>query len=143
MTITRYYRVAVNLPQISESYDYHLPEDQTHPILERGALVLVPFGSQIVQGVVLEEVAHPSVAETRPIQEILDEKTVIPAHLLSLAQQMCQVTLSNLGEWMGLLLPSGLEQKSEWLYQWQGGESDFALSPLQKRARQGQYRIHL
>lgn len=135
MTPRRYFRIAVNLTQIGECYDYHLPEDLEQQNPEAGALVLVPFGSQTVQGVVVEKVIQPMVSETRPILEVLDEKAVLNAHLLTLSLRMSEETFSPLGEWIGLLLPTGLEQKLDRLYRWSGGEPDFALSPLQKRIK--------
>ena len=46
--------VAVNIPTISGVFDYSVPpalEKDIHP----GALVVVPFGKQVVQGIVVEQ----------------------------------------------------------------------------------------
>ena len=63
--MTTYVEVAVNLPRARGPFHYHLPpelEGQVRP----GCLVVVPFGTQVTQGVVLGFVERPQVAETRP-----------------------------------------------------------------------------
>lgn len=128
----RYFQVAINLPQISEVYEYHLPQSLESCSLEVGALVLVPFGSKVVQGVIWEEVDSPTVAATRPIQQIIDHQTVFPPLLLKLAQRLAEETLTPLGEWIGFLLPEGYKQRSDWLYRWQGETAVLNWTPLQK-----------
>ena len=51
--MTTYLEVAVNVPQVSGTFHYHLPSDWEEPITP-GCLVTIPFGKQTVQGVVLE-----------------------------------------------------------------------------------------
>jgi primosomal protein N' (replication factor Y) len=58
--------VAINLPQISDCFHYHLPSDLSSPV-EPGSLVIVPFGAQRVQGVVLSFIDTPEVSKTRPV----------------------------------------------------------------------------
>ncbi len=75
--MTRYVEVAVNVPRISGVFHYHLPaqlEDQ----IQVGNLVVAPFGKQIVQGVVLQFIDQPEVADTRPIQGLLDREISLP-----------------------------------------------------------------
>jgi primosomal protein N' (replication factor Y) len=50
--MTEYIQAAVNVPQISGVFDYHLPLELEGKI-QLGCLVAVPFGKQLVQGVVL------------------------------------------------------------------------------------------
>lgn len=133
MTSRRYYRVAVNLPHIGEPFDYHLTDEQSGLELERGALVLVPFGAQIVQGVVFAEVEKPAVETTREIRQVLFARTLLPPHLLQLAIRLSEETLAPLGQWISLLLPAGIEQRSEWAYQWSGKEATTPLTISQQR----------
>ena len=70
--------VAINLPQISGCFHYHLPEALSDAVLP-GSLVIVPFGAQRVQGVVLRFIDTPEVAETRPVEEVVDEKPALTA----------------------------------------------------------------
>ncbi len=129
----RYFQIAVNLPQFNEVYDYHLPESLEKEPLEVGALVLVPFGSRVVQGIVMGEVSTPSVHTTRPIQQILDHRTVIPPALLKIAQNLAEAYLTPLGQWISFLLPEGFEQRSDWLYRWKGESAVIKWTPLQKQ----------
>ncbi|MCX8061635.1 MAG: DEAD/DEAH box helicase, partial [Anaerolineales bacterium] len=129
----RYFQVALNLPQLTEVYEYHLPDPLETCALEVGALVLVPFGSQQVQGVVWREVESPSVDATRPIQQILENRAILTPFLLELAQRMAEETLTPLGDWIGFLLPEGYKQRSAWLYRWKGETAAVNWTPLQKQ----------
>ena len=53
--MTTYLEIAVNVPQVSGVFHYHLPPELEGQI-GRGHLVEVPFGRVRVQGVVLGEV---------------------------------------------------------------------------------------
>ena len=108
-------QIAVNVPTISGVFDYHLPEQligQVGP----GHLVTVPFGRQTVQGVVLELVNQPSVAETKPVYELLDPLPVLTAVQLELAKRMAASTLNSLAAMIELMLPSGLSQQADQLF---------------------------
>ena len=64
-------RIAVNVPSRKGVFDYRLPlelEGNVHV----GHLVTVPFGRQTVQGVILELVPNPAVAETKTVISLLD-----------------------------------------------------------------------
>ncbi len=127
----RYFQVALNLPQIGEVFDYHLPESLENCRLDVGALVLVPFASQRVQGVVWREVETPSIPSTRPIDQILDGQSVLSPLLLKLAQRLAEETLTPLGMWIGFLLPEGYKQRSDWIYRWRGQVGITNWTPLQ------------
>ena len=71
-----YAQIAVNVPAVSGVFDYHLPEHLVGK-LGPGQLVTVPFGKQTVQGVVLGLINQPSVAETKPILDLLDPLPVL------------------------------------------------------------------
>lgn len=129
----RFFQVALNLPQATEVYDYHLPEADESAVIETGALVLVPFGSQRAQGVIWKEVDAPSVVSTRPIERILENKSVLTPMLLRLAQRLAEETLTPLGEWIGFLLPEGTKQRSDWLYRWKGDRAVMDWTPLQRQ----------
>ncbi|MBX3048108.1 MAG: primosomal protein N' [Anaerolineales bacterium] len=102
-----YLRVAVNLPQVSGVFDYHSPPELSGR-LRPGHLVLAPFGPRQVQGVVLEQVAQPEVAETKAIALLLDEDPVLTALQLQLAQHLAESCLAPLAACIGLMLPPGL-----------------------------------
>jgi primosomal protein N' (replication factor Y) len=107
--------IAVNVPQVRGVFHYHLPpelENRAGP----GHFVLVPFGKQTVQGVILNRVEQPSVAETRPVLELLDPKPVLTPHLISLASWLAENNLTSLAAVIDLMLPPGLSQHTETVY---------------------------
>jgi len=111
-----YVEVAINLPQIFNTYHYHLPTDLVECVMP-GSLVIVPFGKQRAQGVILRFVETPEVAETRPIEDIMDEKPALTSSQMALAQWLADETLSPLGTCINLMLPSGLSQYTDTLIQ--------------------------
>lgn len=129
-----YVEVAINLPQISDSYHYHLPPELVGSV-EPGSLVIVPFGSQRVQGVVMRFIETPEVADTRPVEALVDEKPALTPELMALADWMAYETLSSLGVCIDLMLPAGLSQRTDTLVHLnEEVEIDLSsLSPLEKR----------
>ena len=108
-------RIAVNVPSIAGIFDYHLPSELEGRI-SVGHLVTVPFGRQTVQGVVLELVSQPSVAETKPILDLLDPLPVLTGVQLEQAKQMAESTLNPLAAIIDMMLPSGLGQQADTLF---------------------------
>ncbi|MDY6846611.1 MAG: primosomal protein N' [Chloroflexota bacterium] len=129
-----YVEVAINLPQISDSFHYHLPSDLVG-IVQPGSLVIVPFGKQRVQGLVLRFIETPEVADTRPVEEIVDEKPALTPGLMALAKWMAHETLASLGACINLMLPSGLSQRTDTLVHLREDieTESIELSPLEKR----------
>jgi primosomal protein N' (replication factor Y) len=111
-----YVEIAVNVPQVSAVFDYHLPEEFQNQIVP-GHLVEVPFGKQQVQGVILRFIEHPSIPETRSITTLLDPQPVLTPTLIALAQHLATTSLTPLASWIGLMIPAGLGQLSDTLYQ--------------------------
>lgn len=110
-----YARVVVNVPAVGGEFDYSVPPELAGEI-QAGCLVVVPFGQQTVQGVVLELVERPSVADTRPILELLDPLPVLTAAQLALARALADTTLQPLAAMVDLMLPAGLGQHADILY---------------------------
>jgi len=84
-----YVEVAINLSKISGSFHYHLPpelEEKVHP----GVLVIVPFGHQRVQGIVTRFITVPDISETKPVEELVDEKAVLTPTQIALAHWMAE-----------------------------------------------------
>jgi primosomal protein N' (replication factor Y) len=129
-----YVEVAVNLPQISDTYHYHLPDDLTGPV-QPGVLVIVPFGKQRVQGVVLRAVERPEVSKTRPVEALVDEQPALTPAQIELAHWLAEKTLAPLGACINLMLPPGLSQRTDTLVRLNPGREidEAALSPLEKR----------
>lgn len=143
--MTVYVEVAVNQPQITALFDYHLPEDLIDSVFP-GSLVTVPFGKQTVQGIIWRFVDHPQVTETKAVLSVLDSQPVFTPAQLSLAQWLAENTLSPLALCFGLMLPPGLSKHADTLYQLnQPALEGQTLSDLQRRladllARRGDLR---
>ena len=85
--MTAFAQIAVNIPTVTGVFDYSVPPELEGQI-GAGHLVTVPFGRQTVQGVVLELVGQSSVAETKPILDLLDPLPVLTGCQIELAKQM-------------------------------------------------------
>jgi primosomal protein N' (replication factor Y) len=109
-------KIAVNVPTVTGVFDYALPPELEGRI-GAGHLVTVPFGKQTVQGVVLELVAEPSVAETRPVLDLLDPQPVLNIVQIELARQLAEATLNPLAAIINLMLPVGLAQQADTLFE--------------------------
>ena len=129
-----YALVSVNVKQIERGYSYSVPEEMQAEI-QVGSLVTVPFGKQIVQGVVLEFTPRPDLSEILGILE-LNSATVLSPAQLWLAQWLAESTFAPLGACISLMIPSGLSQRADLLVQpTEPGLADpgQGLSPTQKR----------
>jgi primosomal protein N' (replication factor Y) len=107
-----YADVAVNVAQVKGSYHYHIP-DSLQGQLSPGQLVIVPFGSQTVQGIILKTLSQPEVPKTKDIRKILDPIPVVTGHQIELARQLSRTTLSPLGITLHAMLPGGLSKKAD------------------------------
>jgi primosomal protein N' (replication factor Y) len=111
-----YLEIAVNVPQVSGVFHYHLPPELEGKI-QPGHLVAVPFGKQHVQGVVLRQVDAPAVAETRSVLALIDPEVALTAAQLALAEHLAGSTLAPLSNCIDLMLPAGLSQMADVCYQ--------------------------
>lgn len=107
--------VAINLPHVRGTFDYHVPEELQSSI-EIGQLITVPFGSRQAQGIIVGRCQQPGVEETRPIGDLLDLTPVITPAQLELAHWMAKTYRSSLIESLTLMLPPGLSQQTDSLY---------------------------
>lgn len=128
----KYVELAVNVPKVSGVFHYHVPPELGER-LRPGHLVLAPFGKLIVQGVVLRGIDTPDVAETRPIESLLDDEPVLTAAQLQLAQQLAAHTLAPLAACISLMLPPGIGQAADVFYRLTAAGEAFSgeLGPLQ------------
>jgi primosomal protein N' (replication factor Y) len=127
----RFIEIAVNVPQVSGVFHYHLP-DELYGQVKKGHLVLVPFGARTVQGVALGFVERPMVAETKPVLELVDPAVSLTDMQIQLAQAMAQEWLAPLAACIGLMLPPGIDQQADLLYSARGRLPD-ELTSTQKR----------
>jgi primosomal protein N' (replication factor Y) (superfamily II helicase) len=115
MTQTTYIEVAVNVPQVSGLFHYHVPPELVSQIVP-GSLVVAPFGKQHVQGIAVRLVASAEGRETRPIEAVVDPLPVLTSTQLELGRWMAEETLSPLAACYSLMIPPGLNQQSDTLF---------------------------
>ncbi|MEK6256123.1 MAG: DEAD/DEAH box helicase family protein, partial [Chloroflexota bacterium] len=131
-----YLEIAVNVPRISGVFHYHLPDNLTAKV-QPGHLVLVEFGKQTVQGVVLRGIAEPEVAETKPVIAIVDDGVVLTPAQIELARHISQHSLAPLAVCVGLMLPAGISKQADTLYILNPAKEDggtlTTMSPVQTR----------
>ena len=108
-------RLAVNLPAVSGLFDYAIPSELAGQV-GIGCLVTAPFGKQMVQGVVMELVERASVVETKLIESLLDPVPVVTVPQIELAKWMSAHYLQPLAAMIGMMLPVGLGQQADTLY---------------------------
>jgi primosomal protein N' (replication factor Y) len=128
-----YLEIAVNVSHVDDVFHYHLPPELEGRV-QTGHLVVVPFGEQRVQGVVLRQVAAPAVPETRPVAELVDPKAVVTPDQIRFAEALAAEANMTLAAAVNLMLPAGLAQHADRLFSLLPGPRDPAgLSALQKR----------
>lgn len=106
----RYAEVSVHSPAAQrQTFSYEIP---AHLSVEAGQAVWVPFGSKVLQGIVLVLSDYPAVSETREIAGIIEARPLLsPAHI-SLAYWTSQYYLAPLFDAVALMLPPGFERKT-------------------------------
>jgi primosomal protein N' (replication factor Y) len=114
--MTTFVEVAVNVPQVSGTFHYHLPAELEGLVLP-GHLVEIPFGRQKVQGVVFRIVEHPEVPETKAVISLLDPQPVLTPEQIMLAADLAESTLAPLAACIDAMIPPGLAQQADTLYQ--------------------------
>jgi len=126
--------VSINLTQIDKSYHYLVPEDIGED-LKPGCLVAVPFGKQVVQGVVLSLLDESDVQGLLPIQAILSEGTVLTETQISLAAWMAEAWYAPLGSCVNLMIPAGFSRRADIVVtpENQDDWDEAVLKPVQKR----------
>lgn len=114
--IMTYVRVAVNVPAVTGEFDYHLPPE-LEGIAGVGYLLRVPFGAQTAQGILLEFVSRPSVAQTKAVLELVDPLPALTAAQIEFARQLAAETLNPLAAIVDLMIPPGLSQHADTRYE--------------------------
>ncbi len=110
-----YARIAVNVPSLAGVFDYSVPESLAGQV-GIGHLVVVPFGKQTVQGVVVRLLDRPSISETKEVIALIDPQPVLTQIQIALAESLAESTLSSLAAIVALFLPPGLAQQADVQY---------------------------
>ncbi len=126
--------IAVNIPQVTAVFHYHLPEE-LEGLVGPGHLVVVPFGRQQVQGVVLRLLDRPEVSQTRPVHSLVDPIEVLTAQQIILAEQLAEANLVSVAGIIDMMLPPGLSRRAETVFTLNAAavERDPQLSRLDTR----------
>lgn len=103
--------VALNIP-LHHTYHYHVPPDLAN-VVQEGVLVRVAFGTAAQAGVVLALHDTSPIAETKPIQAVLDAQPVLNHTQIALARWISNAYYAPIGLCVWLWLPPALTGKSE------------------------------
>jgi len=109
-------RLAVNIPAISGVFDYLIPAELVSQ-LQAGCLVTAPFGNQTVQGIVIELSDSSPIPNPKPILDLLDPAPLLTPPQLALAMRLADSTLNPLSAIIGMMIPTGLSQQADILYE--------------------------
>jgi primosomal protein N' (replication factor Y) len=115
MTGRVFVEVAVNIPQVSGLFHYHLPDELADQVVP-GSLVIAPFGNRQVQGVVLRLLDSPQVSETRAVEALLDAQPILTPAQIELGRWLSEAYIAPLAACFGPMIPPGLGQQADTLY---------------------------
>src|SRR4030095_6976618 len=114
--MTSFVQIVVHVPAVSGVFDYAVLESLAG-VLSVGHLVIIPFGKQTVQGVVLRFIDQPSVSEVKEVYELVDPEPVMTQAQIALAKAMAEANLAPLASMVALFLPLGLSQQVDTLFE--------------------------
>lgn len=109
-------RLAVNIPAVSGMFDYSIPNELA-PHIQVGCLVTAPFGNQMVQGIVIEITDSSSIQNPKSILDLLDPNPLLTQPQIALAIRLADSTLNPLAAIVSLMIPTGLSQQADILYE--------------------------
>ena len=105
----KYAEVAVNSPIAQRrSFCYSIPPQYTISV---GQAVWVPFGSKVLQGIVVKLSDYPSVEVTKDIAGLITSHPLISSSQVELALWLTNHYLSPLFDAVSLMLPPGFERR--------------------------------
>lgn len=111
----KYADIVVNMPQINQNFTYEIPEHLLEDI-KQGSLVTVPFGKRNVHGVVIQLQDTARFPQTKFIHSNLDKNIYITTNQIKLMQWIAETTITSISHCIGLMLPSGVMQKTDQQY---------------------------
>ncbi len=126
----KYVEVAVNSPGSRATFSYAIPSRFSTGI---GQGVWVPFGSRVVQGIVLGLSDEPAVAEIKEILGVIADFPVLSSTQIELARWISQYYHSTLFDALALMLPPGFERQAITYFQLTSSPADLSLTPDQEQ----------
>src|SRR5439155_12080913 len=98
-----YIHVAVPVPHL-ELLTYAVPDEADTPPI--GARVVVPLGSRLVTGIVIDRVADGvGGRDIKPVRKVLDADPFVPPDVIALARWTAEYYASGIGDTIPALLP--------------------------------------
>ena len=113
-TSPRIAKVVVELP-LEDPLDYRIPSTlQGHCAV--GQRVMVPVGHRELLGYIVGLAAHSTVADLKPLNEVLDEIPLVSADLLRLTKWIADYYLCSWGQVLKAAIPEGFRERSVIVY---------------------------
>lgn len=137
-----YATVVVNrkVAAVDKAFDYIVPEDLKGRI-ERGSIVSIPFGHQLLEGIVADLCDTSSVSGLKAIAGLISPRPLFNAEMLALAKWLAEYYLCPWVSVLQAMLPAGLTltgrlpQKSQVIYYQLNDEyQDLKLTPQRQKA---------
>jgi len=125
-----YAEVAVNSPGSRSTFCYSVPPGLN---ISAGQAVWVPFGSKVIQGIVLLLSDEPSVEETKEIAGIVTDFPLLSPIQIKLAQWISEYYFASLFDALALMLPPGFERRAITCFQLRNSQVDLPLTPEQRQ----------
>ncbi len=107
-------RVVVNIPGLKNLYDYEVPESLG--TIQKGSLIVVPFGNLRAQAVVVENNCASEVENLKQVSGVLDAEAVLTPQQMQLTAWMAENYASSISDCVHLMLPAGMNQLADVLY---------------------------
>ncbi|NWF77345.1 MAG: primosomal protein N' [Chloroflexi bacterium] len=132
-----YAEVAVNSPGSLSTFSYAIPPGLNVSV---GQAVWVPFGSRVIQGIVLRLSDKPAVAETKEIAGIIADFPLLSPIQMELARWISEHYFAPPFDALALMLPPGFERRAITYFQLTApdsirGQVDLSsLTPEQRQA---------
>lgn len=110
--MSHFVEVAVPVP-LYRTFHYAVPQPMIAQAMP-GSRVLVPFGSKLLTGVLLQTVAEPEIEvdKIKPILQVLDTEPMLIPVLIDLCRWLSEYWLAPVGECTRLFFPPGMEVSS-------------------------------
>ena len=126
-----YAEVAVNSPIAQRhSFCYSVPPELK---IDIGQAVWVPFGSKILQGIVVKLSDFPSFEDTKEIDSVITSLPLISSVQIEIALWLSKHYLAPLFDSVALMLPPGFERRLVTLLRLSSVTVDSQLSPEQEQ----------
>jgi primosomal protein N' (replication factor Y) len=126
-----YAEVAVNSPGSRSTFCYSVPPGLNISV---GQAVWVPFGSRVIQGIVLRLSDEPSVEETKEIAGIVTDFSLLSPIQIKFAQWISEHYFAPPFDALALMLPPGFERRAITCFQLTDSQVDLPLTPEQRQA---------